>query len=141
MKKVLMAILLMLCLALSGCGGDDYTTVFTEINTIEGVSLSLKQDTLKGSEAVFIINNNSTEDVFFDPVEFHLEEKNKEGVWEENIGTRVSDWKRDTTEIIPVGTSIERKVSWKGLCGSINSGEFRIILIVNNQPIACEFER
>lgn len=141
MKKALMAILLMLCLALSGCGGDDYTTVFTEVNTIEGVSLSLKQDTLKGSEAVFIINNHSAEDVFFDSVEFHLEEKNKEGVWEENIGTRVSDWKRDTTETIPAGTSIERKVSWKGLCGSINSGEFRIILIVNNQPIACEFER
>ncbi|MDO4531904.1 MAG: hypothetical protein Q4C06_07985 [Bacillota bacterium] len=141
MKKTLLAVLLVLGLALSGCGGEDYTTVFTEVNTVEGVTLSLKQDTLKGSEATFILSNDSAEDVLFDPVEFHLEEKNKEGVWEENIGTRVSDWKRDTTETIPAGTSIERTVSWKGLCGSINNGEFRIILIVNDQPIACAFER
>ena len=142
MKKALTAILLILCLTLSGCGGDDYTTIFTEVNAIEGVSLSLKQDTLKGSEAVFIINNHSAEDVFFDSVEFHLEEKNKEGVWEENIGTRVSEWKRETTEVIPAGTSIEREVDWKGLCGGITAGaEHRVILIVNGEPIACEFSK
>ena len=141
MKKKLLAVWLMLVLLLTGCSSDDYITVFTEVNTIDGVTLSLKQDTLKGSEAVFILSNDSDSDVFFDPVEFHLEEKNKEGFWEENIGTRVSDWKRDTTETIPAGQSIERTVSWKGLCGSINNGEFRIILIVNDQPIACEFER
>ena len=59
----------------------------------------------------------------------------------ENIGTRVSAWKRDTTETIPAGTSIEREVDWKGLCGTINGGEHRVILIVNEQPIACEFSK
>lgn len=103
--------------------------------------MTLLADTLKPSKATFIITNDSAEDVSFDPVEFHLEEKNKKDVWEENIGTRVSDWKRDTTETIPAGTSIERQVDWKGLCGSIGSGEYRVILIVNEQPIACEFER
>ena len=129
---------MLLTMILTGCGGDDYATVFTEVNTVEGVTLTLVEDTLRPSRANFIIANNSDEDVEFDPIEFHLEKKNRDGVWEENIGTRVSDWKRDVTETIPAGTSIERKVDWKGLCGSITGGEYRVILIVNEQPIACE---
>ena len=141
MKKKLIAVFMLLTLLLTSCGGEDYTTVFTEVNTIEGVTMTMKQDTLKPSKATFIITNSSAEDVLFDPVEFHLEKKNRDDVWEENIGTRVSDWKRDTTETIPAGTSIERQVDWKGLCGTINGGEHRVILIVNDQPIACEFEK
>ncbi|MBQ3568696.1 MAG: hypothetical protein IJA25_07175 [Anaerotignum sp.] len=141
MKKKLIAVLMLLTMLLTSCGGEDYTTVFTEVNTIEGVTMTMKQDTLKPSKATFIITNSSEEDVLFDPVEFHLEKKNRNDVWEENIGTRVSDWKRDTTETIPAGTSIERQVDWKGLCGTINGGEHRVILIVNDQPIACEFEK
>ena len=141
MKKKLIAVLMLLTMLLTSCGGEDYTTVFTEVNTIEGVTMTMKQDTLKPSKATFIITNSSAEDVLFDPVEFHLEKKNRDDVWEENIGTRVSDWKRDTTETIPAGTSIERQVDWKGLCGTINGGEHRVILIVNDQPIACEFEK
>ncbi|MBQ9091535.1 MAG: hypothetical protein IJY52_04620 [Anaerotignum sp.] len=141
MRKRFFAVLMILTLALTACGGDDYITVFDEVNTVEGVTMTLKQETLRGSRATFIIANDSAEDVLFDPVEFHLEEKNKKGIWEENIGTRVSEWKRDKTETIPAGTSIEREVDWKGLCGSINGGEHRVILIVNDQPIACEFEK
>ena len=141
MRKKFFAVLMMLMLTLTACGGDDYVTVFDEVNTVDGVTMTLKQDTLKPSRAIFIITNDSAEDVLLDPIEFHLEEKNKEGVWEENIGTRVSEWKRETTETIPAGTSIERKVDWKGLCGSIGSGEHRVILIVNDQPIACEFKK
>lgn len=140
MRKKLFAVLMMLTLALTACGGDS-VTVFDEVNTVEGVSLTLIEDTLKTSKATFILSNDSDEDVLFDPIEFHLEEKNREGVWEENIGTRVSEWKRDTTEVIPAHTSIEREVDWKGLCGAINGGEHRVILIVNDQPIACEFEK
>ena len=141
MRKRFLAVLMLLTMILTGCGGDDYATVFTEVNTVEGVTLTLVEDTLRPSRANFIIANNSDEDVEFDPIEFHLEKKNRDGVWEENIGTRVSDWKRETTETIPAGTSIERKVDWKGLCGSITGGEHRVILIVNGEPIACEFEK
>lgn len=139
MRKKLFAALLMLTLALTACGGEDYATIYTDVNTVEGVTLTMKQDTLKPSRATFIIANDSDDDVLFDPVEFHLEKKNKDGVWEENIGTRVSEWKRDTTETIPAGTAIEREVDWKGLCGTINNGEYRVILIVNGEPIASEF--
>ena len=141
MKKKLIAVLMLLTMLLTSCVGEDYTTVFTEVNTIEGVTMTMKQDTLKPSKATFIITDSSAEDVLFDPVEFHLEKKNRDDVWEENIGTRVSDWKRDTTETIPAGTSIERQVDWKGLCGTINGGEHRVILIINDQPVACEFEK
>ena len=140
MRKKIFALLAILTLALTGCGGDNYATVFTEVNTVDGVTLTLVEDTLKSSRATFILTNDSEEDVQFDPVEFHLEEK-KNDVWQENIGTRVSEWKRDTTEIIPAGTSIEREVDWKGLCGTIGNGEHRVILIVNDQPVACEFSK
>lgn len=141
MRMKFFAVLMMLTLALTACGGDDYITVYNDVNTVESVTLTLKEETLKNSKATFVITNDSAEDVLFDPVEFHLEEKNKEGVWEENIGTRVSEWKRDKTETIPAGTAIEREVDWKGLCGSIGNGEHRVILIINDQPIACEFEK
>ena len=140
MKKRLFALLMILTLALTACGGDKYITVYDEVNTVEGVSVSMKEGTLKPSRATFIISNDSAKDVSFDPVEFHLEEKNKKGVWIENIGTRVSEWKRETTETIPAGTSIEREVNWKGLCGGIGGGEHRVILIVDEQPVACEFK-
>ena len=139
MRKRLFAVLLMLTMVLTACGGEDYATIYTDVNTVEGVTLTLKENTLKPSRATFIISNDSAEDVLFDPVEFHLEKKNRDGVWEENIGTRVSEWKKDTTETIPAGTSIEKEVNWKGLCGTINNGEYRVIVIVNEQPIACEF--
>lgn len=140
MRKRLFALLAVLMLTLTACG-DDYATVYTEVNTVDGVTVTLKEDTLKVSKAIFVIANDSDEDVLFDPVEFHLEEKNKDGIWEENVGTRVSEWKRDKTEVIPAGTAIEKEVDWKGLCGTIGSGEHRVILIVNDQPMACEFEK
>ena len=140
MRTKLIALLLMLTFALTACG-EDYTTVYTDVNTVEGVSMTLVEKTLKVSRATFIINNESDEDVLLDPIEFHLEKKNRDGVWEENIGTRVSEWKRDTTETIPAGTSIEKEVDWKGLCGGINGGDHRVILIVNGEPIACEFSK
>ena len=49
--------------------------------------------------------------------------------------------KRDETETLPAGESLETTVEWKGLCGTIGKGEHRIILIVDEQPIACEFEK
>ena len=53
----------------------------------------------------------------------------------------MSQWKRDETETLPAGESLETTVEWKGLCGTIGKGEHRIILIVDEQPIACEFEK
>ena len=141
MRRKLLALLAILALSasLAACG-QDYTTVYTEVNTVEGVSLTLVTDTLKSSRATFLLRNDSAEDAVYDPVEFHLEEK-KNGVWEENIGTRVSRWKRDTTEELPAGTTKEIEVDWKGLCGTIGSGEHRVIMIVNDQPVAAEFTK
>ena len=96
MKKRIFALLAILTLLLAGCGNDD-TTVFDKVNTIDGVTLTLKEDTLKASKATFVLKNDSDRDVEFDPAEYHLETK-KDDVWKENIGTRVSQWKRDETE-------------------------------------------
>ena len=76
MRMKFFAVLMMLTLALTACGGDDYITVYNDVNTVEGVTLTLKEETLKNSKATFLITNDSAEDVLFDPVEFHLEEKN-----------------------------------------------------------------
>ena len=139
MKKRIFALLAILTLLLVGCGNDD-TTVFDKVNTIDGVTLTLKEDTLKASKATFVLKNDSNRAVEFDPAEYHLETK-KDDVWKENIGTRVSQWKRDETETLPAGESLETTVEWKGLCGTLGKGEHRIILIVDEQPIACEFEK
>ena len=96
MKKRIFALLAILTLLLVGCGNDD-TTVFDKVNTIDGVTLTLKEDTLKASKATFVLKNDSNRAVEFDPAEYHLETK-KGDVWKENIGTRVSQWKRDETE-------------------------------------------
>ena len=109
MKKRGFVLLAILTLLLTGCGNDD-TTVFDKVNTIDGVTLTLKEDTLKASKATFVLKNDSDRDVEFDPAEYHLE-------------------------------SLETTVEWKGLCGTIGKGEHRIILIVDEQPIACEFEK
>ena len=141
MRKRIFAVLavLTMVLGLTACGGD-YTTVYTEVNTVEGVTLTLQEDTLKASKAMFTLTNASDTDVVYDPVEFHLE-KLKKDVWEENIGTRESSWKRDTTETLAAGESKEIEIDWKGLCGAINGGQYRVIIIVNDQPVAAEFEK
>lgn len=139
MKNMLIALLAILTLAFTGCGSDD-STVYHEVNTVEGVTLTLQEDTLKNSKATFTLTNASDTDVVYDPVEFHLEEL-KKNVWQENIGTRASHWKRDTTETLAAGASVELPINWKGLCGSIGSGEHRVIIIVNEQPVACEFTK
>ena len=139
MKNMLIALLAILTLAFTGCGSD-YSTVYTEVNTVEGVTLTLQEETLKSGKATFILTNTSDTDVVYDPAEFHLEELKKD-VWQENVGTRASQWKRDTTETLAAGTSKELTMNWKGLCGSIGSGEHRVIIIVNDQPVACEFTK
>ena len=143
MKKRGFVLLAILTLLLTGCGNDD-TTVFDKVNTIDGVTLTLKEDTLKASKATFVLKNDSDRDVRLSRGQllhtYHLETK-KGDVWKENIGTRVSQWKRDETETLPAGESLETTVEWKGLCGTIGKGEHRIILIVDEQPIACEFEK
>ena len=128
MKKRIFALLAILTLLLVGCGNDD-TTVFDKVNTIDGVTLTLKEDTLKASKATFVLKNDSNRAVEFDPAEYHLETK------------KGDVWKRDETETLPAGESLETTVEWKGLCGTIGKGEHRIILIVDEQPIACEFEK
>ena len=137
MKKRIFALLAILTLLLAGCGNDD-TTVFDKVNTIDGVTLTLKEDTLKAPKATFVLKNDSDRDVEFDHAEYLLETK-MDGVWKENIVTRVSEWKRDETETLPAGESLETTVEWKGLCGTIGKGEHRISLIVDEQPSACEF--
>ena len=139
MKNILLTLLTILTLSFTGCGGD-YTTVYPEVNTVEGVTLALVEDSLKPGRATFILTNASDTDVVYDPVEFHLEELKKD-VWQESVGTRESHWKRDTTEPLPAGASVELGINWKGLCGSLLSGEHRMIVIVNDQPVACEFEK
>lgn len=58
MKKRIFALLAILTLLLVGCGNDD-TTVFDKVNTIDGVTLTLKEDTLKASKATFVLKNDS----------------------------------------------------------------------------------
>ena len=137
MKKI-WCVLTAVCIclfALSGCGGD-YATQFSEVNQLEGVTLSLQEDTLKSTSATFLLTNDSGEEVAYRLL-YHLEEL-KDGQWEEFPGTAGASWGEETQSVAP-GETTEVPINWKTLCGGIGSGEYRMILLVNDLPVAAEF--
>ena len=42
---------------------------------------------------------------------------------------------------LAAGESVELPIDWKNLCGGISAGEYRLILEVNEMPVAVEFMR
>lgn len=134
MKKVLVLLVLMM-MTLTGCGSNG--TQFAEVNQYEGVSLSLVEDTLKSTQATFLLTNDTDHEIICLDA-YHLEEKNSDGEWEEFVGTASATWKEETITV-PAGETTELPINWKNLCGGIGKGEYRMILEVDDHGIAAEF--
>lgn len=134
-KCSFLAAVLICLLAFAGCG-KDYTTQFSEVNQLEGVTLELKEGTLKSTSGTFLLTNGSDGEVSYRLL-YHLEEK-KDGVWQEFPGTAGATWGEDTAAVA-AGETEEIPINWKTLCGGIGKGEYRIILLVNDMPVAAEF--
>ena len=138
MKKRFFALLTLLLFILTACA--DTTTQFSQVNTVEGVTLEVKEGTLTRSAATFLLSNHSDTDLSYDPIEFHMEQWKKDH-WAEFSGTRDSAWKRDKSESLPAGSEKELEIKWKTLIGTLQEGDYRLILIVDGQPVAVEFTR
>ena len=141
MKKIIaMMLTAVMAFALAGCGDsvDTEGPAFEEVNTIEGVSLELAEDTLKASRGTFTLTNDTDKDLTYDPKEFHLETKEDDG-WQESVGTRLSEWKTEEMELIKSGESIDIEVNWKAIHGTIAKGDYRVTLMVEGEPVSCEF--
>lgn len=137
-KKLLCCVaLLLLVMAFAGCG-KDYSTQFTEVNQLEGVTLEVKEDALKSTNGVFLLTNDTEEEIQYRNL-YHLEEK-EDGNWVEFPGTASATWGEETTAVA-AGETAELEINWKTLCGGIGSGEYRMIILVNDMPVAAEFTR
>lgn len=138
MKKVLTLLLVLLSVfGLAGCGNP--TTQYETVNEMEGVTLELKADTLKATSGTFLLTNDTEAEINYRDA-YHMEKKDADGNWKEFVGTANAQWGEETVAV-PAGETVELPINWKNLCGSIGTGEFRLIIEVDGNPIAAEFTR
>lgn len=139
MKKSLVFLISVFFIFLTACGGaGDTGTAYSEVNVEEGITLTLKEDTLKSSRATFILTNDTEEAVGYSTNEYHFEQMN-DGQWNEFPGTAESNW-GDETSALEAGETIELSYNWKTFCGSTTKGvQYRLIIMVNDSPVAAEF--
>lgn len=139
MKKIFICLLASMALLFSACGKEEVVTAYPNVNEVEGVSLSIMTDTLKKTEATFLLINDSPEPVEYATSEYHLEEA-KDDNWKEFTGTAQSDWAKETTTLA-AGESVELFINWKTFCGPIAKDTLhRMIIPVNDSPVAVEFQ-
>lgn len=139
MKKCLVFLISVFMFLFTGCGSNDSEgTAYTEVNTQEGITLSLKEDTLKSSTGTFILTNDMQEAVSYSAKEYHFEQM-KDGQWQEFPGTAQANW-GDEVVALESGASAELSYNWKTFCGNTTKGEqYRLIIFVNESPVAVEF--
>ncbi len=133
---ILLAVLLPVWI-LGGC--SDTQTRFPVVNELESVTLTVIEDTIKANGATFVLTNGTTEEIYYRDA-YHMERKDERDQWNEFVGTANAQWE-DTVIYLAAGESVELPIDWKNLCGGISAGEYRLILEVNEMPVAVEFMR
>mgnify|MGYP000428655363 len=106
---------------------------------MEGVTLELKEDTLKATSGTFLLTNGTDAEISYRDA-YHMEKKDADGHWKEFVGTANATWGEETVAV-PAGETVELPINWKNLCGGIGAGEFRLIIEVDGNAIAAEFTR
>jgi hypothetical protein len=139
MRKGLVFIISIFLIFLTACGsGKNVGTAYTEVNVEEGISFVLKEDTLKSAKATFILTNGTEAPINYSAHEYHFEEM-KDGQWQEFAGTAESNWQNETA-VLEAGQEVELSYVWKTFCGSTTKGsQYRLIILVNDSPVAVEF--
>lgn len=93
MKKGIAVLLALLCMvAFAGCSGDPETQ-FATVNEMEGVTLELKEDTLKATSGTFLLTNGTDAEISYRDA-YHMEKKDADGHWKEFVGTANATWGR-----------------------------------------------
>ncbi len=139
MKQALIFLISAGMLFFTACGsGSQEETIYTEVNTQEGISLTLQEGTLKGASGTFILSNDTEEAVTYSAHEYHLEQL-KEGRWVESSGTAEANWGEETAQL-QAGEEVELSFNWKAFLGNTTKGtQYRLIILVDEGPVAAEF--
>lgn len=121
---------LLICVSLLGACGNDPEgdpTEYEEVNTVDGIAMEVKEETVSPEGLTVVVENESIEEAIYGD-DFVLE-RMIEGNWyqmttlleEENYGFNAIGY-----SLIP-GESGEWEVNWEWLYGSLERGEYRII--------------
>ncbi|GAE37212.1 immunoglobulin-like domain-containing protein [Halalkalibacter akibai] len=121
-------------LVLAGCGSssnnlketDWEPTIYESVNTLDGVSMTIKEGTVSSTELTLILENNSDKQCIYG--ESYLLEKNIEGNWYQVPVTLDGEY-----GFVDIGYELnssdvkEWPVDWAWLYGSLNKGHYRIV--------------
>lgn len=126
-KKILVAILFgFFLLGITGCTSTNNFDIGgasdIEINDNNGVTLSIKDGTLKNTCATLILENNTNKLLHYD--EYYKIEVKKDNIWHTiNVDLYFNDplWE------VKQNSNEEIDLNWKDGYGKLASGEYRII--------------
>ncbi len=129
MKKILICLIALVAgLTLTGCEDKLKTTIkdIAELNEIDGVTMTIKKDTLTRTGATIIITDVSGKSNIYGD-EYRLDKK-VNGKWEEleviykgDYGWNLVGYTKDKNN------KIEMDMNWEWLYGSLEDGEYRIV--------------
>lgn len=123
-KKTLLTTAALSVLLLGGCGqklGEEFTE---EVNTLEGVTLTVEETSVNPIAIAYIIDNQSETDLSYGQ-DYGLQME-KDGKWYQIIP------KKDvavTLELlwVPAGSGNSHTVNWQDSYGKLTKGHYRIV--------------
>lgn len=140
-KTILIMVLALNILLLVGCGqklGEEFTE---EVNTLEGVSLTVDAESAASSGITYTLDNQSDKDINFG--QNYSLQMEKDGKWYQ-VESR--DPMAVTLELLwlPAGTSDTYEIKWDSSYGKLSSGHYRIVKNVSDEEngyyLAGEFQ-
>lgn len=140
-KTILIMVLALNILLLVGCGqklGEEFTE---EVNTLEGVSLTVDAESAASSGITYTLDNQSDKDINFG--QNYSLQMEKDGKWYQ---VESQDPMAVTLELLwlPAGTSDTYEIKWDSSYGKLSSGNYRIVKNVSDEEngyyLAGEFQ-
>ncbi len=126
-KKLIFIAIIFTCFVITGCN--------KEMNTLENVSIKIKDDTLTKTSATIIITDKSNKDYNYD--EWFRIDKKENNKWKE-LETISSNW-IDLPVYKIENNTLEMNQDWTNIYGSLKKGNYRLVKEVNDKYISVEF--
>lgn len=101
-------------------------TEFDSLNYLDGVTMTVKEETVSPSKLVVLFTNNSTRKCIFGEF-FSLEKKLNEKWYQVPVAISGNYGFNSIGYNLPPGENMEFTVDWKWLYGSLDTGEYRIV--------------
>lgn len=127
MKKTILTILLcgVTMLLLTGCGTKATIKDESELNEAEGVSMTIKKDTLTRTSATIIISDNGKETNIYG--ENYRIDKKENGEWKELEKVNPNYKFNSKAYFVDKDGKLEFKCNWENYYGKLEEGEYRLV--------------